>query len=109
MNFSTRLKSSLKAAGLTQIALARATGLKQSAISSYCNDNGLPSAEALYQIAKALHVSMEWLLVGDAENNQSSDNFSWQARALAAEKKLEVLKAVYTHVSAANSELSKII
>lgn len=99
----------MAASGYNQIALARATGLKQSAISSYCNSNGLPSAEALYSIAKKLNVTMEWLLAGEGEGNQKSDTAAWKARAEAAEKKLEILKSVYSHVSAANSELSKII
>lgn len=66
----------MKSAGLNQIALSRATGLRQSAISSYCNSGGLPSAEALYRIAKNLNVSMEWLLMGDEEKNQISESLA---------------------------------
>ena len=107
MNFSSQLKLALKQTGMTQVALSKASGVRQSAISAYCQGNGLPSAEALYALAKALNVSMEWLLVGEEGENQNSE--LWHARATEAETKLAALGEVLPLISKANSILSEIV
>lgn len=77
-------------------------GIAPQQLTRYKNQQ-MPSVEILVRMAIALNVSTDYLLGLNKSVNP------WQARAEAAEKKLEVLKTVYTHVSAANSELSKII
>lgn len=107
MNFSSRFSRAIKSAGLTQLALAKAAGVRQSAISNYCKGNGLPSAEALYALSKVLNVSMEWLISGEGEEIQNSD--TWQQRALEAEGKLAELKEVLPLLGKANSMLAHIV
>jgi len=99
--FPIQLTAAMKAAGYTQLALAKETGIKQSAISTYCKGKGLPGVESLYAIAQALNVSMEMLLVGE---NQSSDTSRQMAEM---SKKLEAMKEALPLISKANAILSK--
>ena len=106
--FPTQLSAAMKAAGYSQLALANATGIKQSAISTYCKGKGLPNVESLYLLAQQLNVSMEYLLTG--EDNQNSDNLQRedmkeQAREL--EEKLQAMKKVVPLISMANAILSE--
>lgn len=106
--FPVQLCAAMKAAGYSQLALANATGIKQSAISTYCKGKGLPNVESLYLLAKQLNVTMEYLLTG--ERNQNSDNLSQitgseQAREL--EEKLQAMKKVVPLISMANAILSE--
>lgn len=61
--FSDRLKQARQARGCTQQALARASGLSQSAIASYENGDR-ESSRSLRKLAEALDVSAEWLETG---------------------------------------------
>ncbi|MBQ4636758.1 MAG: helix-turn-helix domain-containing protein [Akkermansia sp.] len=106
--FPAQLSAAMKAAGYSQLALANATGIKQSAISTYCKGKGLPNVESLYLLAQELKVSMEFLLTG--ENNQNSDitppmSGADQAREL--EEKLQAMKKVVPLISMANAILSE--
>ena len=106
--FPAQLCAAMKAAGYSQLALANATGIKQSAISTYCKGKGLPNVESLYLLAKQLNVSMEYLLTG--EQKQISDNSppitgGEQAREL--EEKLQAMKKVVPLISMANAILSE--
>lgn len=106
--FPAQLCAAMKAAGYNQLSLAKGTGIKQSAISTYCQGKGLPNVESLYLLAKQLNVSMEFLLTG--EQNQNSDNLaaitgSEQAREL--EEKLQAMKKVVPLISMANAILSE--
>ena len=61
--FAIRLRSARLARGLSQKALARASGLSQSAIASY--ENGTrKSAKGIFELAKALQVDPAWLSMG---------------------------------------------
>lgn len=61
--FATRLLKARHARGLSQKALARATGLSQSAIASY--ENGTrKSAKGIFKLAEALQVDPAWLSMG---------------------------------------------
>jgi len=51
-----------KARGLTQVQLAAQAGITQRAISYYEDDDGIPPAAALIELAKALKVSSDELL-----------------------------------------------
>lgn len=70
-NFASTLRVTMASQGFTQLSLAKKTGIKQSAISTYCQGKGLPNVESLYLLSKALSVSMEFLLTG--LNNQKDD------------------------------------
>ena len=60
--FSDRLKSIRKAAGLTQIQLAKKTGLTQKIISSYETANSVPSLHSLIQLSREFSRPIDWLL-----------------------------------------------
>ena len=109
MNFSAdfhiRLKESMQCAGVSQKRLAELTGVKQSALSTYCAGKGLPSAETLYLLSRELGVSMSWLIAG---TNQTSE-FVWKQRALEAENRAQQAESKLSMLkSAMEGWLSKI-
>lgn len=61
--FGERLKIALKSSGYTQAKITEELNLSKNAITNYVNGR-LPKADILYNIAKTLNVSMEWLLTG---------------------------------------------
>jgi|GEM_PF-5502707 len=98
----------MKAAGYSQLALANATGIKQSAISTYCKGKGLPNVESLYLLAKQLNVSMEFLLTGEnVQNSDKSSQITDSAQARELEEKLQAMKKVVPLISMANAILSE--
>ncbi|ARP96853.1 hypothetical protein CAL15_22300 [Bordetella genomosp. 13] len=62
-SFSDRLKQARQLRGLTQQALARASGLSQSAIASYENGDR-DSSRSARSLAHALDVEVDWLETG---------------------------------------------
>ena len=64
--FSDRLKHARKTLGYTQQALARVSGVSQSAIASYESGNRHTS-RSLRALANALRVSLDWLDTGKGE------------------------------------------
>ncbi len=64
IEITQRIASVAKEKFKTQIDFARAVGIAQSAISNYYKGSKVPSAENLPAIARALDVSVEWLLTG---------------------------------------------
>lgn len=60
--FVTQLKKAMFLKGWRQIDLVRATGLTDSQISSWYNGRYRPNGEAMAKIAKALGVSVDYLL-----------------------------------------------
>ena len=62
--FRDRLNRALRDSGLSQSALARATGVDRSTISQLLTDEGarLPNAHVVGACATALGVSADWLL-----------------------------------------------
>ena len=71
MGFRENLKSQLDYSGMLVKELAARSGLKKKTIDSYLGNRGYtPSVEAAVSIAKALGVSVEYLVTGsDAEKN----------------------------------------
>lgn len=61
-NFGTRLRDARKSSKITQRELAEKLGVEQSTISNYEKNIRVPSATALIDISKALHVSVDYLL-----------------------------------------------
>lgn len=64
-NVGDRLLQLLQKNNIRQIQLSQKTGLSANAISSYIRNLRIPDTEASYKIAKALGVTMEWLLTGE--------------------------------------------
>lgn len=62
MSFGERLRSARKRAGLNLRVLAGRTGVSAQAISKYERGLDMPSSTVLIRLAKALGVSLEWLL-----------------------------------------------
>lgn len=64
LTFRTRLAAGLVMTGLSQAALARATGTDRSTISQLLSDGSarLPNAQVVAECARALDVSADWLL-----------------------------------------------
>lgn len=75
--------------GFTQLALAKASGVKQSAISAYCAGTSTPSVDALFRLAKALDLSMDELYAEDEAKKKNSQN-----KTDDLEKKIRELKKV---------------
>jgi transcriptional regulator with XRE-family HTH domain len=77
-----------------QSDFAHAAGMTQGAISHYYAGKRVPSAEMVPAIARALGVSMEYLLTGEDSKPQDNAAEEWKSRALAAEAKLAQLSAL---------------
>ena len=60
--FGERLSWLLNERGITQRELALRTGLTESAVSRYVNNQREPRADGIVKICKALEVSADWLL-----------------------------------------------
>jgi transcriptional regulator with XRE-family HTH domain len=71
--FSDRLRYARKLRGMTQLALARAGGLSQSAIGSY-ESGQRQSSRALFKLASALRVNPVWLDTGRG-GMESADSY----------------------------------
>lgn len=62
MNISERIKNKRMAVGLTQLKLAKKTGLSPAAISQYESGARTPTIEAIKKIAGVLEVSVDVLI-----------------------------------------------
>lgn len=77
MNFSERLRTAMKARGITQKQLAVAIDVKQPTISGYCTGAYPPTDRTLADMARALYISEEWLRNGTGEMElQTPDSLS---------------------------------
>lgn len=76
ISFGNRLKGAIKKAKTTQKDLANTIGVSKTAINNYVKGR-IPDAEILYNIAKTLNVSIEWLLDGEyTESHKDLPNVS---------------------------------
>jgi transcriptional regulator with XRE-family HTH domain len=74
MGFKENLKSELNYKGMLVKELAVLSGIKKHTMDNYLNThNAIPSAEAAVSIAKALGVSVEYLVTGK-ENGRRMEN-----------------------------------
>jgi len=65
MGFKENLKSELTYSGMLVKELSAKTGIKKHTLDNYLNThNSLPNAEAAVKIARALGVSVEYLITG---------------------------------------------
>ena len=90
MGFRENLKSQLDYSGMLVKELAARSGIKKKTLDSYLGNRGYtPSVEAAVSIAKALGVSVEYLVTGEEVNNDrplSSLSFDLQEIVLASEQ-----------------------
>jgi transcriptional regulator with XRE-family HTH domain len=91
MGFKENLKAELSYSGMLVKELAVRSGIKKHTIDNYLNThNAMPSAEAAVSIARALGVSVEYLVTGqDSRKEKTIASFSRAIRGIIAD--LEVL------------------
>lgn len=65
-SIAERLREAMNIRGKKQIDLVRETGINRSAISRYLSGEYEPKNKPVYELAKALDVSDQWLLGYDA-------------------------------------------
>ena len=83
MGFRENLKEELDFAGMYVKELAASSGVKKQTIDSYLKVNGcMPSADAAVAIARALGVSVEYLVTGK-EVKQKTVQYPLEARIVA--------------------------
>lgn len=69
-----RLRHARKLRGLTQVQLAKASGVKQSTISELeTGESKSPWGTSLVQLAQSLQVSSEWLASGEGDMDKDKD------------------------------------
>jgi transcriptional regulator with XRE-family HTH domain len=92
MGFKENLKAELTYSGMLVKELAALSGIKKHTIDNYLNThNAMPSAEAAVSIARALGVTVEYLVTGqDNGRSKSVASFSFAIRTIIQE--LETLK-----------------
>lgn len=73
--FNKRFLEAKEKSGLRWIDIAKKSGLDKAQISQYKNGVHVPEADALYKLAVALGVSMEWLTGADTIVNPNSGDF----------------------------------
>ncbi len=77
MSFSENLKEAIRISGLTTKELAQKTGINENTISSYLKTkSSLPDIEKGYYLAKALNVSVSFLVEGFQDINEEKEFFS---------------------------------
>lgn len=91
MEFSERLKTLRKEAGLTQVDVAEKLGISQPAYASWERGVKKPTQDNLVKIAQVLNVSVDYL-VGNSDNTEDElDNIELLFRGLTDEEK-EIFK-----------------
>lgn len=70
-----RIKKKRNQANLTQPELGRMLGLTHSSISNWEADKFSPSAKNLHELASIFNCSIDWLLNGGEEENQTQKDF----------------------------------
>ncbi|MDR1576334.1 MAG: helix-turn-helix domain-containing protein [Treponema sp.] len=82
MGFKENLKSELAYSGMLVKELAYLSGVNKYSIDNYLNNRGqMPSAEAAVKIARALGVSVEYLVTGE-EHVDRGTRVSAEARLI---------------------------
>lgn len=91
MEFSERLKTLRKEAGLTQVDVAEKLGISQPAYASWERGVKKPTQENLVKIAQVLNVSIDYLVGNSEEKSDDLDNiellFRMNSKGLTDEEK----------------------
>jgi transcriptional regulator with XRE-family HTH domain len=97
MSFRENLKAQLRYADIQVKELAVLSGIKQQTIASYLTSRGrIPSAETAVRIARALKVTVEYLVNGTESSHDTSMNLPLRQLGQSLEKLSEVdRKVVY--------------
>ena len=83
MGFKENLRSELQYSGMLVKELAARSGVKKHSLDRYLDSRRqLPSVETGVKIAKALGVSVEYLVTGEDSPKNSSHNLSHTARLI---------------------------
>ena len=96
-----RILNALKATGKTQKELAKETGLTEASLSRYIAGSRSPRADNIVRIAKALHVTTDYLLGTDEPklfDEELKSVAAWIARnakELTATQKVELAAAIF--------------
>lgn len=87
MGFKENLKYELSCRGMLVKELSQKTGISQGSLSNYLKENSsTPSADIAVKIAKALNVTVEYLVTNEtSKNSQSSIPYSAETRLMADE------------------------
>lgn len=72
--FQKRFIQAKEQSGLRWIDIAKQSGLDKASISQYKNGVHVPEPDALYKLAVALNVSMEWLTGADIPTASVGDS-----------------------------------
>jgi len=70
MTFGARMKSARRQAGLTQQQMAERLGVNHSNVSQWESDKHTPQFSAVVKFCEETGVSLDWLVLGRAPNNQ---------------------------------------
>ena len=70
-----RLADLLKRNGLTQRELAKRTGISESTISRYVNENRVPTNSAIINLSNVLHTTSDYLLGLEEKENVKEYDF----------------------------------
>jgi transcriptional regulator with XRE-family HTH domain len=89
-----RLAQLRKKRGLTMIELATETGINQSQISLYENDQNLPSAQVVIKFAEAFETTTDFILLGSSPYDSEDERFITHYKSLPEEKKYHLRKLV---------------
>jgi transcriptional regulator with XRE-family HTH domain len=92
LNFSARFLDLMESSGRTQKEIAQEIGVSEGTLINWKRGPGAPKSEELYRLSIFFGTTMEWLLTGESDNQPKSPD-GWKQRALAAESKVEMLKA----------------
>lgn len=74
-----RLKEAMNRIDISQAELVKRTGINKGALSSYLSGRYSPKQKAIFELAKALHVSEAWLLGYDVPMNRKEDEGIYQS------------------------------
>ena len=88
-SFSEKLKDARENMDMSQAELAEKVGLSQRSITAYENEGTVPRGGTLKKLARALNVSVEYLMNDEVENPQEGKDkevFVDTARSITAAK-----------------------
>lgn len=67
-----RIRYARELVGLSQAALADAIGVRPTSVWRFEHDENAPSAESAVLLARALGVTVEWIVMGDGAGPKAS-------------------------------------
>ena len=105
MSFAYFLKDEMRYQGMTTRALAEASGVNKRTIDHYLMSKAQePSVSNAYKLAKALRVSVEYLLTGSKNQKTDDDNEFLKAYNLLSANQKELVMAVIRTFAKQNAQ-----